>query len=451
MPSTFDPLLRLELQATGENENTWGDKANNNFELLAQSIAGHVSVAATGSGDLNLTSGNAVTDEARQAFITLSGTLTGTRNIIIPSVSKTYYFRRNTSGVQTINVKTASGAAATLASSGISIVVCDGVDCWLVEDATRLSAAGGQITGPVSVSVSTSTSGGAAFTIKQVGTGPALVVEDSTGDTTPFIIDDVGNVFVGSSASYAVDGLPFGTFQVNRNNQNAGGLFGAWPDSSSGPFIHFIKSRGGTVGTQAAVTISDSLGRFVFAGDDGADFIGGAGIQAQVAASVSSGVVPGRLLLQTAGAAGTLATRVVVDQNGNVGIGTTSPAEALHIVGNFRIGSAVLSQPTGSAPLTMARAWCTYIPSGPTLVGSNFASVTKNAVGDFTFTFTTAMPNNTYAPIVFAVGGAGASYVVARLEGFPTAGSFRIQCVGAGAGGVDFDIDPGQIYVAVFA
>ena len=73
MPSTYDSLLRLELQATGENENTWGEKANTNFELLGVAIAGHVSAAIGGSGNYTLSTANASTDEARRALITLSG------------------------------------------------------------------------------------------------------------------------------------------------------------------------------------------------------------------------------------------------------------------------------------------------------------------------------------------------------------------------------------------
>ena len=38
MPSTYDPLLRLELQATGENATTWGTKTNNNLHLFAKQV-----------------------------------------------------------------------------------------------------------------------------------------------------------------------------------------------------------------------------------------------------------------------------------------------------------------------------------------------------------------------------------------------------------------------------
>lgn len=83
MPSTYDSLLRLELQATGENAATWGIKTNNNINLLAESVAGAATVNVAGSGDYTLSTANASTDEARQATLVLTGLLTGNRNVII--------------------------------------------------------------------------------------------------------------------------------------------------------------------------------------------------------------------------------------------------------------------------------------------------------------------------------------------------------------------------------
>lgn len=176
MPSTFDPLLRLELQATGENQNTWGTKTNNNLELLGEAIAGHVSVAVAGSGNYTLTTANATTDEARYAFITLSGVLTGNRNIIVPSSAKTYVFRRNTTGNFTITVKTATGTGVALPTSGLAIIACDGTETYVLSVDDFLLRSGGEITGVVSASVSTSVSTAAGLVVRNTGFGPAIHV-----------------------------------------------------------------------------------------------------------------------------------------------------------------------------------------------------------------------------------------------------------------------------------
>lgn len=149
MASTFDSLLRLELQAPGENANTWGDKTNNNIELVADAIAGATSISIAGSGDYTLTTANASTDQARKAFITLTGTLTGNRNIIVPSSSKIYFVRNNTSGAFTVTFKTASGTGALVPQGYVLAVACDGTDCFDASEVARVAKAGDTMTGPL--------------------------------------------------------------------------------------------------------------------------------------------------------------------------------------------------------------------------------------------------------------------------------------------------------------
>lgn len=129
MPSTYDPLLRLELQATGENATTWGIKTNNNLDLIAVAIAGAISIDVAGSGDYTLTTANAATDQARYAIIGLTGTLTGTRNVIVPSSPKNYVFLRGTTGSHNLVIKQAAGTGATLPSTGPSLIVCTSTTC----------------------------------------------------------------------------------------------------------------------------------------------------------------------------------------------------------------------------------------------------------------------------------------------------------------------------------
>ena len=152
MASTFESLLRLELQATGENANTWGEKTNNNLELLGVAIAGHVSISVAGSGDYTLTTANAATDQARRAFITLTGLLTGARNIIVPSSSKVYFIRNNTTGSHTLTVKTASGVGAVVPQGYTVAVACDGTDCFDASEVNRVARSGDTMTGLLTLS-----------------------------------------------------------------------------------------------------------------------------------------------------------------------------------------------------------------------------------------------------------------------------------------------------------
>ncbi len=128
MPSTFDPLLRLELQEVGENPTTWGVKTNNNLSLLGAAIAGYLSINASGSGNYNLSANNAATDESRQAFLQFTGVLSGNRTIIIPSSSKIYVMRNVTTGAFTLSVKTATGNTLLLPRGESTIIACDGIN-----------------------------------------------------------------------------------------------------------------------------------------------------------------------------------------------------------------------------------------------------------------------------------------------------------------------------------
>lgn len=132
MPSTWEPTLRLELQTAGENTDTWGAIANANLERLAQAVAGYESLNVAGSGDYTITDGDAVGADTRNAFLALTGILTGNRNVIIPARSKSYFFRNATTGNYTITVKTASGAGVRVAAGATTGVFCDGTDTHLM-------------------------------------------------------------------------------------------------------------------------------------------------------------------------------------------------------------------------------------------------------------------------------------------------------------------------------
>ena len=127
MPSTYDPLLRLELQATGENATTWGTKTNNNLDLIAVAIAG-TAIVSVSSGNTTLSTANAATDQARAGILLVQGTLTGNANIIVPSSPKTYAVVRQTTGSFDIIVKN-TGTGATLPPSGNEIVICTSATC----------------------------------------------------------------------------------------------------------------------------------------------------------------------------------------------------------------------------------------------------------------------------------------------------------------------------------
>ena len=82
MASTFSTSLKLELMATGENAGTWGTKTNTNLSLVEQAIGGYQEIDVA-SSDVTLTMSNASISNARNMVLKLTGTLAGTRVVVI--------------------------------------------------------------------------------------------------------------------------------------------------------------------------------------------------------------------------------------------------------------------------------------------------------------------------------------------------------------------------------
>jgi hypothetical protein len=127
MASTYSDRLKLELQGTGENAGTWGDKTNNNLDVLDAFAAGYLSKNIGGSANVTLTTANASsTAESSNKVIELTGTLTGDVTVFIPAKENNYFIYNNTAGSFTVNVAaTGHGAnSATIAQGAKTLVYC---------------------------------------------------------------------------------------------------------------------------------------------------------------------------------------------------------------------------------------------------------------------------------------------------------------------------------------
>lgn len=128
MPSTYTGSLRLVKPAVGELDATWGSVFNQQFsDLIDTAIAGFSSIAMS-DADKTLTAANGVADESRPMAITLTGTLTAARNVIVPTSSKLTFVRNSTTGGFAITVKTSAGTGVSIPSGGSAVVFCDGTN-----------------------------------------------------------------------------------------------------------------------------------------------------------------------------------------------------------------------------------------------------------------------------------------------------------------------------------
>ena len=102
-----------------------------------------------------------------------------------------------------------------------------------------------------------------------------------------------------------------------------------------GGVIAIAKSRNDNPGSYTIVNTGDNLGRITFAGDDGVDLNSrGAQIDCEVDGTPGADDMPGRLVFSTtADGASAPTERMRIDSSGNVGVGTSSPTQALQVAG----------------------------------------------------------------------------------------------------------------------
>ena len=133
MASSYSSDLKLELQATGENASTWGDKTNNNLNLIQQAIAGYESIDVA-SADVTLVMTDASVSNARNMILKFTGTLAANRTVTVPDSIEKFYILQDatTHSGNTLTFKTASGTGFTLDEGKLSSAYSDGTNITAV-------------------------------------------------------------------------------------------------------------------------------------------------------------------------------------------------------------------------------------------------------------------------------------------------------------------------------
>jgi hypothetical protein len=196
MASSYTPL-GIEKMVTGENSGTWGDKTNNNLDLIEQLTGGFKQVSIAGgvqTTDLDVVDGN-TTGTAQARMIEFTGTITGNQTVTIPLDVETFYFLRNsTTGSFTVQFKyvTGSGTSSTFATTDkgdklLFAAADDGTNPNIKE--ISLASPPGGTTGQVQVnSAGTAFAGISEGTTGQIltstGSGTAPTFQDNTGAST---------------------------------------------------------------------------------------------------------------------------------------------------------------------------------------------------------------------------------------------------------------------------
>lgn len=154
MPATYTSSLRLTKPAVGDTN--WGTTVNSGFtDLTDSAIAGYTTVSMPSNADYTLTSVNGAADEARSMMLNITSavSLTTTRNVVCPSVSKLYSIKNATTGGQSIVLKTSGGSGVTIPNGSTMILACNGTDVVVALDYISFSnfAYTGTLTGGTGV------------------------------------------------------------------------------------------------------------------------------------------------------------------------------------------------------------------------------------------------------------------------------------------------------------
>ena len=178
--------------------------------------------------------------------------------------------------------------------------------------------------------------------IVQTAAADAFRVDDVAGDTTPFVIDQSGNVLVGfSTAPVGNIGPSSGPLTIYRSAS----MLRCSADAF-GPKMLFGKDRSATLNDYTSVQNGDGLFDIIAAGADGVDYQSyAARIVAEVDGIPGTNDMPGRLSFWTTPDGSAFSTeRMTIKNDGKVGIGDSTPSYTMDINGTLRVtGKATFS------------------------------------------------------------------------------------------------------------
>ena len=276
----------------------------------------------------------------------------------------------------------------------------------------------------------------------------------ATNNTERARIDSSGRLLVGTSSSRdkwfnsAAWGNP--TFQLETNVSVTSVASIVNNANDDGPGALFLaKSRAGSVGGVTVVSNNDIVGRIAFQGADGTEMVAAAMIEAQIDGTPGANDMPGRLVFSTtADGAASSTERFRIGSAGQLGIGGATYGTSGQVLTSGGASAAPSWQAPGGAGTL--KAWVNFDGTGTVAIraSGNVSSITDNATGVYTVNYTTALPDQSGAPIAFCSDD-GISNRAMNMQStnttFNLATSCRINIWGGGT-----SPDSSGVYFAIF-
>jgi hypothetical protein len=193
MASTYSTNLKIELMATGENSGTWGGITNTNLgTALEQAIVGYGNPEYLSDATLTISLADSNAAQIARALVlnvTSVLSLTTTRELVVPTIQKQYIVQNNTTGGQSITVKTSGGTGITVPNGRKAHLYVDGTNVIQMFDFVDIN--GGAIDG-TTVGASSASTG--AFTTLTASGATTLNGAVALGDAAADLITVPGTV-----------------------------------------------------------------------------------------------------------------------------------------------------------------------------------------------------------------------------------------------------------------
>ena len=132
MASTYSKNLKVELMGAGDQSGTWGDTTNSNLgTCLEQAIIGNATLAFLTDADATMPdiANGPSASTSRAVFQKITGTLTATRILKVPTAQKNYTFYNATA--QSITIATenpVTTTSVTITAGKVATVYVDGTN-----------------------------------------------------------------------------------------------------------------------------------------------------------------------------------------------------------------------------------------------------------------------------------------------------------------------------------
>jgi hypothetical protein len=355
MPSSYSSNLKIELMATGENSGTWGTNTNTNLgTAMEQAIIGYGNPDYTSDANLTITISNSSAAQAARALVlnvtSVFGSLTATRELIVPTIQKQYIVQNNTTGGQSITVKTSAGTGITVPTGRKAHLYVDGTNVIQMFDFVDIN--GGTIDGATVGASSAST--GSFTTLNATG----AITLNTTTNNQSYTTTSTGIITISSGTAGSINNMTIGATtagtgrfsSITNTGLTSGRVVysttnGLETDSANLTFDGTnLTLLGGTANGVAFLNGSKVLtsgSAIIF---DGTNFATTGTATAAKLIPTGSSATGNGLYLPAANSVGisTNGTNAVyIDSTQNVGIGTSSPTQKLTVAtGSVKVSKA---------------------------------------------------------------------------------------------------------------